>query len=656
MPALGAFTKVMAVITSVALGQTGDHAAEWPVPGCSSCPPFEPATNRTTGRSVEVFNPVDLPATARLRTAARSAFGIRDDYKPGLAVLGNGDLLVATRHGNTGAGGQKRFHAIIHRSTTGGDTWTRDDSFVHLYGAEFHLHCLASGTVLLVAGGGPDGGRIFRSVDNAASFQLVQDWPAARSNYSAHELGWSIVEVSAAAATATGATLPSGIYAFPGNRIWRSVDDGEHFAHHVSAAVEGGWADVDTFFGQSATPFLGAGGVLWHVTRVGVDAHWDETDGAQLWSSTSGGRTWQCETQAAGGWCRHHPCTMIRKPHANDPPVVRTPHAQCGRSDRGFGHPGTMYPHMLRLADGRVLLTFTQRCNGASGYGYGTLGPPSASNAPACAKVPDGYGTGLRGLIAADGSSFDFSKDVIIINAQDDSFDVFPAGGCGCGFGRTVQLADGSLVSVYSKMNATEVNANSAAAAGCQNDCPSLFSSHLEVVRWQLPSKHDDDNAPAVFAAAGQFQSAGTTEDAINTGWHGFATWDNPLQKMKSDDEHSSANRQRANDGYDQPNEALWKSSDDTEATAPLSKNASHGSKIDHGRLLVDGSPFFILGAYTNDLEEVDWDWLQDSGYNTVLSYTNGVRETDLIPYNFSAPANSDFRPIRCSQPATLNS
>ena len=55
---------------------------------------------------------------------------------------------------------------------------------------------------------------------------------------------------------------------------------------------------------------------------------------------------------------------------------------------------------MLQLRDGRVLLTFTKRCNPDADPWY----------RPACRQ--DGHGTGLRGLLSKDGESWDWGKAV----------------------------------------------------------------------------------------------------------------------------------------------------------------------------------------------------------------------------------------------------
>eukprot|EP01052_Picozoa_sp_SAG31_P037246 SAG31_NODE_4781_length_2958_cov_1.822665_2_plen_143_part_00 len=124
---------------------------------------------------------------------------------------------------------------------------------------------------------------------------------------------------------------------------------------------------------------------------------------------------------------------------------------------------------MLQLRDGRVLLTWTKRCN------------PSINGniEPACRD--DGHGTGLRAIISDDGLKWDFSEDYIILSEQNDAFPLVPASGCGCGYGNTIEQADGTLVSVYCFTNATEVNESIA------NKERYPFAPHLGVLRWKLP-------------------------------------------------------------------------------------------------------------------------------------------------------------------------
>lgn len=107
-----------------------------------------------------------------------------------------------------------------------------------------------------------------------------------------------------------------------------------------------------------------------------------------------------------------------------------------------IGAAGTHYPAVLRLQDGRLLLTYTVR----------SLRPPLGLRA-----VP--------GVERDDGFEFDFEHDLIMLDTKTPSG--LPSGG---GFGNTVQLADRTLVSTYSYRKGQEASA-----------------IRLEIVRWQLP-------------------------------------------------------------------------------------------------------------------------------------------------------------------------
>jgi len=98
-----------------------------------------------------------------------------------------------------------------------------------------------------------------------------------------------------------------------------------------------------------------------------------------------------------------------------------------------------MYPRFQRLADSRLLLTFTVRSNST-----------------------DGHPLGLRAIISYDdGENWDFIRDRIVIDDQN-------RGASGGGFGNTVQSSDGAFVSCYSYRG-------------------SDGKTHIEAVRWRLP-------------------------------------------------------------------------------------------------------------------------------------------------------------------------
>ena len=75
----------------------------------------------------------------------------------------------------------------------------------------------------------------------------------------------------------------------------------------------------------------------------------------------------------------------------------------------------------------------------------------------------DGHGLDLRTILIDDGNeTWDFEHDLIVINGVNH-------GSSGGGFGNTVQLPNGELVSVYNYR-------------GPDNQ------THIETVRWRLPN------------------------------------------------------------------------------------------------------------------------------------------------------------------------
>jgi hypothetical protein len=69
-----------------------------------------------------------------------------------------------------------------------------------------------------------------------------------------------------------------------------------------------------------------------------------------------------------------------------------------------------------------------------------------------------------------------------------------------------------------------------------------------------------------------------------------------------------------------------------TRSAVTIAADAS-GSAIVDGQLRVDGAPFFPIGFYVHALDATDWSYLAASGYNTVLTYTNG---NSAVYYNES--------------------
>jgi hypothetical protein len=412
-----------------------------PSPAPSPVLPFHVTTTPPNG-SILVRDPMLLPASFAATRQEPVLGSVNGDYKPSVTQLNNSDILIAFRTHDQSV----PLHAVFLRSQDNARSWVRDESQKHLLGNEFALHTLSDGTVLLIDGGNGTAAPVYRSTDLGHSFQLSQ-------TINCKELGWSALEEN-------GTWAPAGVYLFADRRIYRSTDSGLSFVP-FRTVVDMGWTDGDTFFGQSTVFRSSTDGILRHVTRVGVDAAWDQTDGSQLWQSLDpSGASWECTSLAAGGWCATHPCAP-------------TQHRQCSNSSFVvFGWPGTVYPHFLELADGRVLMTFTQRCNG--------VGPEPSANACGGNGEGDGYGTGLRALLSTDAAAaWQFDRDYMILSAQDDNNNPFVSGktaqGCMCGYGGSIQLADGSLLTAYCYTNVT------------------TETSLIGLLRWRVPPPAVED-------------------------------------------------------------------------------------------------------------------------------------------------------------------
>ena len=107
---------------------------------------------------------------------------------------------------------------------------------------------------------------------------------------------------------------------------------------------------------------------------------------------------------------------------------------------------------LLRLRDQRLLLTFTVR----------DLKPPLGVRA-------------IAGTETAEGFEFNFSRDRIMLDTRT------PVGTAqGGGFGPTVQLDDGTLVTACSHRSKDQL-------------------THLEVIRWRLPAPRQATGKPELI-------------------------------------------------------------------------------------------------------------------------------------------------------------
>jgi len=369
--------------------------------------------------------------------AQRTPLGLPNDYKPWIAQLPSGELLVvAFSFGGIPSnelppGTPYLERAVFWRSADGGNTWGMREERLDIHGREFSLNVLADGTLLMPCHflsndaankAGYTHSKLFRSTDRGQTWTETRIGPEGFPDKAQTSTDWTAVELPdperpGQTLVQFGVAMQEGREQAPRQVfLWRSRDSGATWDKTLNPDTNG-WIDVDGFFSQSTT-YRGRNGTLWHPVRVDATGpHWklpavagvetrsgDQDDRTMLWKSTDNGLTW-------------------RK------------HTDGGR----FGLYGEMYPRFLRLQDGRLLLTFTVRSNSR-----------------------DGHPLGLRAIVSRDdGETWDFEHDRLVLVHQNE-------GASGGGFGNTIQLPDETLVSVHSYRGADK-------------------KTHIEAIRWKLP-------------------------------------------------------------------------------------------------------------------------------------------------------------------------
>jgi hypothetical protein len=345
----------------------------------------------------------------------RVPLGEPDDYKPCIARLPEGGLLVAAFHQYPKGAGKVLEQTLLFRSRDGGKTWSKPERLA-LLGREPYLSILEDGTIFLTGHllasdvrnlYGYTCGFVHRSTDRGRTWESMRIVSEGVKPGASNHTSRNVLEC------ADGSLLLGVDYDGGGGPhfTWRSTDKGKTWERDRRCAIDG-FRSVYGFYGGETWLWQARSGRVWALVRVDsnempiagrpIKSRDDQSDHFRLYASDDLGRTFRF------------------------------------RGD--FGDYGEMYMSLLRLGGGRLLLTFTVR----------DLKPP----------------LGVRGLVGeetADGFRFDFAHDRLMIDVHT------PAGRSqGGGFGPTVRLDDGTLVTSYSYRDAGD-------------------RTRLEIVRWKLP-------------------------------------------------------------------------------------------------------------------------------------------------------------------------
>jgi hypothetical protein len=361
---------------------------------------------------IPVVNRKTLPADTI--PCERIPLGEPDDYKPCVALLPNGELLLTAFHQHKQDAGQVLEQNLLFRSSDGGKTWSKPEK-LDLLGREPYLTVLRDGTLFLTGHLLANDARnkhsythgyLHRSSDGGRTWQSVRIESEGIKPKVANHSSRNVLELA-------DGTLLLGVDYDAGDGpylMWRSTDGGKT-CDKTQKCRPIGFKSVYGFFGGETWLWQARSGRLWALVRVDsnefpiegrpIKSKNDQSDHFALYCSDDLGKTF-------------------------------------GRvSD--FGDYGEMYMSILRLHDRRLLLTFTVR----------DLKPPLGVRA-------------LPGVETEDGFTFDFDHDRILLDTKTVKRSQ------GGGFGPTVQLKDGTLVTSWSYRGEDDKH-------------------HLEVIRWNLP-------------------------------------------------------------------------------------------------------------------------------------------------------------------------
>ena len=380
-----------------------------------------------TADKITIRFPRDLPSTGL--PVRRLAIGSPGDYKPMIVQLDNGELLItAFRIAELDVclpDGRPLVHedVLLFRSTDRGRTWSEPYVPDMVFGREPYISVLSDGTLLMTT---HLSGRDHRNPSGRVKTYVHRSVDRGRTWHPQH-----IVPEH----------YPPDIWIHSSRNVLE-LDDGT-----LIMGVSG--YDVATDLLYCSTDK----GLTWTVRETKIvdkptEYPWPFWAEAVFWQSRSGKllalcrvsqEHWPIEGRPASQSSHNDQCERLLLLSSSD-------HGTTWGFDSDLGDYGMMYPSLLRLADGRILLTYTVR----------SLDLPLGVRA-------------VLGIETNNSLAFDFSHDVIIIDEKT------PSGqSSGGGFGNTLQLKDGSLLTPYSFRNADT------------KDPRGVEGVYLEVAAWRL--------------------------------------------------------------------------------------------------------------------------------------------------------------------------
>ena len=363
--------------------------------------------------------------SGRTITGERIPIGTPGDYKPCVAKLPGGELVLCAFFPGAFWAGPRyktREDILLFRSADAGQTWSGPENLTvdkGLRGREPYFTILSDGTMLITVHFLIDDAR--NTTGYCRSFvhrsQDGQTWTTIPTEPEGMKPGdvccttRNILEMQDGSLM-LGVSTPGA----DASCAWRSFDRGRTWSEKYPTQVDG----LDETF---TSVFYGEG--FWWQARSGKIFMAKRID--HRWAARHFGDDISALTHYSDQYGR-----LVL--------YETTDEAHTLRPVRTLGGLGQMYPAIMRLQDGRLLCTFTVR----------SLGPPF----------------GVRAIISEereDDLLLDFDHDRIMLDTQ-----TAPDVTSGGGFGPTVQLDDGTLVTSYSWRDAQHI-------------------THMEVIRWRLP-------------------------------------------------------------------------------------------------------------------------------------------------------------------------